>query len=115
HRLWPGAEGWFTDTQFCIACSGTLPSLLSAAQSCRFAPYTDGPAGEADPDEDDSRQSKRAVQPLVIESPIRIGLDWWSDKSIKTWAGSMKVNKIATAMSNAIDPRNQDPFNQRQV
>jgi CRISPR-associated protein Csb3 len=29
-RLWDGAEGWFTDGQFQIACSGVLTELLSA-------------------------------------------------------------------------------------
>ncbi len=29
HRLWPGAEGWFEKGNFCIACKGDLPTLLS--------------------------------------------------------------------------------------
>lgn len=29
HRLWPGAEGWFSTGEFHIACEGTLIRLLS--------------------------------------------------------------------------------------
>ncbi|MBI2806676.1 MAG: hypothetical protein HYX68_16980 [Planctomycetes bacterium] len=28
-RLWPGAEGWFEEREFCVACGGTLRQLLS--------------------------------------------------------------------------------------
>lgn len=28
-RLWPGAEGWFCDGEFCIACDGSLLYLLA--------------------------------------------------------------------------------------
>jgi CRISPR-associated protein Csx14 len=28
-RLWPGAEGWFEERGFCIACAGTLGELLA--------------------------------------------------------------------------------------
>lgn len=28
-RLWPGAEGWFVDGEFCVACAGTLLDALS--------------------------------------------------------------------------------------
>jgi hypothetical protein len=28
-HLWPGAEGWFADGQFRLACEGDLPTLLS--------------------------------------------------------------------------------------
>ena len=35
-RLWPGAEGWFTEggREFRIACSGTLKCLLEALVAC---------------------------------------------------------------------------------
>jgi CRISPR-associated protein Csx14 len=29
-RLWPGAEGWFEEGRFCVACGGTLLQALSA-------------------------------------------------------------------------------------
>src|SRR5262249_28387418 len=49
------------------------------------------------------------------ESPVQLRLDWWADKSIKTWAGSMNVRFIAVAMCNAIDAEQHNPFNQSQV
>jgi CRISPR-associated protein Csb3 len=42
-------------------------------------------------------------------------LDWWSEKSIKPWAGSMKERPILYAMLRAIDPANPDPFNDAKV
>ena len=32
-RLWPDAEGWFADAQFCIACSGILTELIGKLRS----------------------------------------------------------------------------------
>ncbi len=114
-RLWPGAEGWYetNSREFCIACTGKLKDLLTAAQSVKYALL--GNSDDEGREEDDTEEDAGEVQPLVIESPIELRLDWWKDKSIKTWAGSMKVDLIAAAMSNAIDPHGMDPFNQAQV
>jgi CRISPR-associated protein Csb3 len=112
-RLWRGAEGWFENEEFCIACSGTLFQLLSAAATVKFAESSDSNEdddGEADDEDDDD-----LFQPLQIISPVQLRLDWWADKSIKTWAGSMNVNLIAVAMCYAIDPQQHDPFNQIQI
>lgn len=35
-RLWPGAEGWFADGQFHVACKGDLPALLGALVGAGF-------------------------------------------------------------------------------
>lgn len=117
-RLWPGAEGWFSHhrTHFCIECGGTLKELLGAAQAVRYAQSV-GKDDEDDVQDDEAGHDDDAmtVQPLVIESPIELWLDWWLDKSIKTWAGSMKVDRIASAMSMAIDPECVDPLNQSQI
>lgn len=114
-RLWPGAEGWFNESnrQFCVACMGSLKDLLAAAQSVKYALLSD--SAEEGGEEENAEEDEGEIQPLVIESPIALRLDWWKDKAIKTWAGSMKVDLIAAAMSNAIDPSSIDPFNQAQV
>ncbi len=111
-----GAEGWFAEggREFRIECEGTLRELLTAAKSTTIAGM-DGVAelegnNEADDNEDDDD-----FKPVELLSPVSLRLDWWKDKSIKTWAGSMDVHSIASAMAYAIDPHNPDPFNQCQV
>ena len=101
-RLWPGAEAWFdgeaAHSRFHIlalksrqglnAADGpTLCELLSNACALRFDVGNDeGSSDGADQGDDDS-----LLDPIVIQSPVQLILDWWSDKSIKPWAGSMKA------------------------
>jgi CRISPR-associated protein Csx14 len=118
-RLWPGAEAWFeggtAHSAFHIVASKsqphnaddspTLRELLSNASALSFdIRNEDSVSGDAD--NDDS-----PLEPIVIQSPVQITLDWWSDKSIKPWAGSMKERLILNAMLRAIDPANPDPMN----
>ena len=112
-RLWPGAEGWFENRKFYIGNGETLTELLSAAQAVKYVRISN--VGDDSEDDEDEAEDDGIVQPIILDSPINLRLDWWEDKSIKTWAGSMKVDLIAMAMSNAIDPGNCDPFNQAQV
>lgn len=121
-RLWPGAEAWFdgeaAHSRFHIlalksrqglnAADGpTLCELLSNACALRFDVGNDeGSSDGADQGDDDS-----LLDPIVIQSPVQLILDWWSDKSIKPWAGSMKERSIFNAMLRAIDPANSDPMN----
>lgn len=112
-RMWPGAEGWFEGREFFTKGGGELRQLLAAVKSIRFTEVEseeDGDDENADHEEDDG-----IIEPLLIESPIQLRLDWWTDKSIKTWAGSMNVHHIARAMCNAIDAEQHDPLNQSQV
>jgi CRISPR-associated protein Csx14 len=121
-RLWPGAEAWFEGeaaySQFQIVAvnnqsglnaddSPILRELLSSACTLRFdIGNDDGVSGGADEGDDDS-----PLYPIAIESPVQMILDWWSDKSIKPWAGSMKERLILNAMLRAIDPANSNPMN----
>jgi CRISPR-associated protein Csb3 len=91
--------------------------LLAKAQRLDFDP--DG--GHSDDDD----EASGPVKPIVVTSPagpleigerrIRLVLDWWSDRSIKPWAGSMKEGLILNAMLRAIDPASPDPFNESGV
>ncbi len=113
-RLWPGAEGWFEKGEFHIACGGALRELLAAAKAVTIA----GMGGETDADdeqEDDDDNENATVTPVELLSPVKLRLDWWADKSIKTWAGSMNVHCIALAMAKAIDSERTDPFSQCEV
>jgi CRISPR-associated protein Csx14 len=121
-RLWPGAEAWFegeaTHSQFQIETSKsqsslnaegipTLRKLLSNACALQFdLANEEGGSETADDGDDDS-----PLDPIAIQSPVQLILDWWSDKSIKPWAGSMKERSIFNAMLRAIDPANSDPMN----
>lgn len=109
-RLRPGAEGWFGDGDFRIAAGCGLADLLAAARAAR---YVLPPSGR---DDEDYSDEDRPVTPLVVDAPLGLRLDWWGeDRGLKTWAGSMKVELIAAAMSYAIDPARGDPFDQAAV
>lgn len=114
-RLWPGAEGWFEVGEFCIACAGTLRELLAAARSVTIAGMDGEAASDDESEDDDGDDENSTVTPVEITSPVKLTLDWWGDKSIKTWAGSMNVHSIAFAMAKAIDPERTDPFSQCEV
>ncbi|MFM9965534.1 MAG: type I-U CRISPR-associated protein Cas8c [Planctomycetaceae bacterium] len=111
-RLWPGAVGWFDRQEFRIQTidrTRTLSELLSEARSTTF-----NVGDDSESDDDDSKDDDLPVEPIRLqwknEKPA-IHLDWWTEKSIKPWAGSMKERVILRAMLNDIDPENVDPFN----
>ena len=112
-RLWPGAEGWFEGKEFCIVCGGTLRDLLEAARAVTINDV--GSNSDSDDDTDAEEESDSSLTPVELLTPIALRLDWWADKSIKTWAGSMNVHCITIAMANAIDPNKLDPFSQCEV
>ena len=91
-RLWPGAEGWFKDDEFCIACHDPLEKLLQK--------ITDAELEQIDPDDD-------MASPIRLSAPFNLTLDWWTDelsggRQLKVWAGSMRSVRIARAMQKAI-------------
>src|SRR5579884_262981 len=111
-RLWPTARamGWFEQRDFCILTADQSKSLEELLTETRAMVFDVGDDNEdADEDADDL-----AVNPITLrweDDTPAIKLDWWSDKSIKPWAGSMKERVILRAMLCAIDPSNVDPFN----
>jgi CRISPR-associated protein Csb3 len=97
-RLWPGAEGWFTNGEFCISCEESLDDLLSEMREAHLE--------QIDPDDD-------MASPIELPEPFSLLLDWWTHgasagKQLKVWAGSMRNVRIARAMQNAISDV-QDP------
>lgn len=101
-RLWPGAEGWFSEQiEFRITCQGTLAQLVEALVSADLRMVN-----PSDP----------YSSPFVIGSPFRpLLVDWWksdltSAKDLKVWAGTMESFGIASAMQQAMkDQRFQHP------
>jgi CRISPR-associated protein Csx14 len=113
-RLWPGTEGWFEPREqhsslwIPASPSAGLADLLDGAKSLQFD------VGKGTADADDSDKDNAPLEPIYIESPAiksPLVLDWWSDRSIKPWAGSMKERLILRAMLGAIDPMDGDPLN----
>ncbi len=58
-RLWPGAEGWFEEGEFCVACGGTLKTLIEALTTSSFRVIDSGNATSS---------------PIQIEAPWLIEL-----------------------------------------
>jgi CRISPR-associated protein Csb3 len=116
-RLWPGVEGWFEGypitSKFCIWVpngNGSLRAILEAACNCEFD------VGDDDSEEvEDDEEKAGPIDPIVIRSPVEMTLDWWSDKSIKPWAGSMNERIILRAMLRSISMDAPDPFNVEQA
>ena len=92
-RMWPGAEGWFEEREFCITCSTDLAELMRDLTSAELK-QLDAADGTASP-----------IEICLPSRPLR--LDWWWDdraggKDLKVWAGSMDSYGIARAMQNAL-------------
>lgn len=95
-RLWPGAEGWFEEGMFCVACAGTLKSLILSLVDASLQPI-----------DADSKTSTR----ILLHHPFRkLQLLWWREdlsgnrdgRELKVWAGSMESFGIARAMQQVL-------------
>lgn len=112
-RLWPESEphGWFEQRHFCLVTverGRTLSELLRQTKSLQFEVGDESDSADAD-NKDGS--SVEAIDLRWNDGRFVMRLDWWSDKSIKPWAGSMKERVILRAMLDAIEPSKGDPFN----
>ena len=125
NRLKPGAEAWFDQDKFLIACDSTLIQVLNSLVGCTLT-NTMSPEQHARFEELESwtvakRKSNRAEDeykeldklrreaPIVLEEPFNITLDWFADayaggSRFKTWAGRQSVLDISTAMKVALNP-----------
>ena len=118
-RLRPGAEGHFAagGREFVVAGGGELRDLLNTAKNVVIVGTSD--ESDAAEESDDDGNEEGPIKPVeLIFSGLAtdvIQLDWWSDKAIKTWAGSMDVHSITAAMAYAIDPDRADPFSQFEI
>jgi CRISPR-associated protein Csb3 len=114
-RLWPGAEGWFEigkrASNFQVSAASSGASLRELLLNARLLEFEVGNDDATESDDGDEEGVKPLFEPIVITSTVLLQLDWWSDKSIKPWAGSMKERMIFRAMLRAIDPAHPDPLN----
>ena len=136
-RLWPGAEGWFGQTQFCMGTADprkTLDELLKEIISCPLKPTI--------PPEDSARlqalvqkqhdlkrrgkvlpkfeeaerkrlNSLRIFSGFTLDSPFNMRVDWWLNDAcggddLKTWAGKQEVAEIAKEIKNSLKPEVAD-------
>ena len=132
-RLWPGAEGWFAEREFCIACLGALHEVFDALVACRltnmmtkdqhvrFRQITAMKVKERKSTPGVEEEEKRLgallrESPIVLDGPFDIRLDWFTDayaggSRFKTWAGRQSVLDISTSMKDALENtawRNED-------
>lgn len=120
-RLWlgkdvPAVVGWFERRRFCMRTedrSKKLQELLAEIKALDF-PVED----DSENDEEKHKDENLFVKPIQLrwkDKKLAIHLNWWTDKSLKPWAGSMEVRVILRTMLDWIDPKNSDPFNDLKV
>ena len=82
-RLWPRATAHFDDAQFVVS-EGDLRELIEKT--------VEAPLDVLEP----ANQTSSALQ---LAGPFGLRLDWWkSERGLKTWAGRMSVDRIATSL-----------------
>ena len=123
-RLSPGAEGWFEDEAFCIACGADLSDVLDALSDCRMTntmtEVQHSRFREITAMSVKMRKSTFGIEDeykvldkllreahIVLHRPFCITISWFSDNyaggsRFKTWAGRQSVLDIATSMKDAL-------------
>ncbi len=126
NRLKPGAEAWFEQDKFLIACDSTLSEVLNALVGCTLTNTMTEvqhlrskqikamkvKERRATPGVEEEEKELRALlreAPIVLKEPFNITLDWFADayaggSRFKTWAGLQSVLDISTAMKDALNP-----------
>jgi CRISPR-associated protein Csb3 len=122
NRLWHGAEGWFHDHDFSIACAGTLGELisrlaeaniqstLSEGQRQRLGTLLSKAKAKLTPEELEEKTHLQEMwkhERLHLSAPFALWLDWWRDErgertELKTWAAKQLVAEMAEAMLTII-------------
>jgi CRISPR-associated protein Csb3 len=114
-RIRPGSTAWFDADEFCISTSLTLRELLDNARKITLAENAEEAAITGNENEEEEEGDDKADPPMLVVSPVSMCLNWWADKSLKTWAGSMDARAIFLAMCGVINSEELDPLNQTQV
>jgi CRISPR-associated protein Csb3 len=112
-RLWPGTTAAFGRDGFIVDPSDAAATLGTLLQEFKHSTLQAGERADGDDGEDESNDA--LVSPMSLGSPFHLTLNWWEDKALKPWAGSMDAQRIFIAMRAAIDPTNTDPLNDLRV
>jgi CRISPR-associated protein Csb3 len=82
-RLWPGATAHFEGAHFVVS-DGDLKDLVTKT--------VQAPLEVLEP----ANQTSSALR---LAEPFNLRIDWWKfERGLKTWAGQMSVNRIATSL-----------------
>lgn len=83
-RLWPSATAYFEETHFVVS-GGDLDEIVAKTAKAALEVL------------DPSNQTSSALQ---LAEPFNLRLDWWKFErgGLKTWAGTMSVDRIATSL-----------------
>ena len=129
-RLWPGAEGWFEEREFCVRAPVAIPepsastfmkrfascqlkNTMSAVQLARFEELSamktkDREKTAGFENEKNELDKLRREEPIIFHAPFNLQIDWFLDDRaggdrFKTWAGRQSVLDVATAMKTAME------------
>lgn len=82
-RLWPAATAHFADRQFVVSDGDLNEIVMKTAQA---------PLEVLEP-------ANETSSVLRLGEPFNLWLDWWKvERGLKTWAGRMSVDRIATSL-----------------
>ncbi|MCK6456700.1 MAG: hypothetical protein L6Q92_09255 [Phycisphaerae bacterium] len=112
-RPWAGATASFDPDEFIIEISNENTTLRTLLETFQRSELRVGDEAGAKPNDDDDED--RLASPMSLGAPFNLTLDWWTDKALKPWAGSMNAQLIFRAMREAIDPGSADPLNHLRV
>jgi len=121
-RLWPGAEGWFEQRHFCIACDGTLDLLmyqltashinssLTDEELKRLGTLMSAAKTSLTPEQASEKDQLRSMwqsERLHLGMSFNLCLDWWRGErgartELKTWAAKQFVLEIARPLLRSL-------------
>ena len=86
-RLWPRATAHFEGSHFVIS-EGELNELIAATARTRLLVL---------------EPANQTSSPLRLMEPFDLRIDWWQfERGLKTWAGRMSVDRIATSLQRQL-------------
>ncbi|HEX2824753.1 MAG TPA: hypothetical protein VHP37_00290 [Burkholderiales bacterium] len=82
-RLWPGATAYFEGAQFVVS-DGDMKELVTKTAQASLEVL------------EPANQTSSALR---LAEPFDLRIDWWRvERGLKTWAGRMSVDRIATSL-----------------
>lgn len=95
HRLWPAATARFAGTQFAVS-EGGLEELVAETVKAPLEVLEPG------------NQTSSALR---LAGPFDLRLDWWKvERGLKTWAGRMSVDRIASSLQRDLPSALENGF-----
>lgn len=121
-RLWPGAEGWFENDRFLVACDGEMNTLLRKLSDCelnssvgdeglkRLGTLMSAKKSKLTSDELSEKaylRSQWQAESLILGDPFDLVLNWWRDEHsnrtpLKTWAAKQLILDILRPLSSSV-------------